>query len=115
MTPDQNKTLVRRYYEEVFNSGDISRLKDFVSPDYTEIYNQKADTVGIDGARTHVLGVRNTYPDIHLKINRQIAEGGWVLSEVHMQGTHTGEWLGIKPTGKMVKITAINMDKIIDE
>ena len=94
MTPDQNKALVRRYYEEVFNSGDISQLMDFVSPDYTEIYNQKVDTVGIDGARAHVLGVRNTYPDIRLKVNRQIAEGDLVVSEVHMQGlTPASGWI----------------------
>ncbi len=114
MTLDQNKTLVRRYYEDVFNSGDISRLEDFVSPDYTEIYNQKVDTVGIDGAREHILGVRKTYPDIQLKVNRQIAEGDWVVTEVHMQGTQLGDWLGIHPTGKRISVTAVNMDKVLD-
>lgn len=110
----QNKVLVRRYYEEVFNTGDVSRLPDFISPDYTKIFNSESKLLGIEGAKEHILGVRNTYPDIHLKVNRQIAEGDWVVSEVHMQGTHSGTWLGMKPTGKMVKITAVNMDKILD-
>ena len=58
--------------------------------------------------------MRSTYPDIRPKVNLQVAEGDWVVSEVHMQGTHTGKWLGMTPTGKMVKITAVNVDKIID-
>ena len=31
-----------------------------------------------------------------------------------MRGTHTGLWMGIKPTGKRIEVTGVNIDKIID-
>lgn len=30
------------------------------------------------------------------------------------RGTHTGSWLGMKPTGKSVAFTGVNINKIVD-
>ena len=75
MSIEDNKRLVRRYLEEVVNTGNVEALPQFLSPDYVEIYNHVRHAVGLDGARQHVLGVRETYPDLHLMVERQIAEG----------------------------------------
>jgi predicted ester cyclase len=61
----------------------------------------------------HVLGVRATYPDLHLTIERQIAEGEWVVTQITARGTHRGEWLGIAPTGLPVVITGVNVDRVV--
>ena len=60
-----------------------------------------------------MLGVRQTYPDLHLTIDRQVAEGDWVVTQVTARGTHRGSWLGMKPTGKAVEITAVNVDRVV--
>jgi predicted ester cyclase len=59
-------------------------------------------------------GVRSTYPDLRLTVEQQIAEGEWVVSRVTMRGTHKGEWLGIRPTGKPIRVTAVNIDRVVD-
>lgn len=109
---DENKILVKQYYEEVVNTGDVRRVPDFISPDYVEVYENERFRLGIEGAKDHINGVRRVYSGLHLTIERQIAEGDWVVSVVTARGTHTGEWIGIKPTGKAVLFTSVNVDRV---
>ncbi len=114
MSETNNKQLVRRYYEEVVNTGDVAPIPNFIAPEYAEVYNNKRYSVGLKGAEDHILGVRRTYPDLHLTIDRQIAEGEWVATCVTMRGTHRGEWRGIKPTEKTIEVTAVNVDRVVN-
>ena len=68
----------------------------------------------MEGAIEHIKGVRNTYPDLKLVIEKQICEGEWVVTSYTMTGTHKGEWLGITPTNKKLTITGVNVDRIIN-
>ena len=104
MTSDQNKLVVRRYIEEVINTGNVDRIAEFVSAEYVEVYRGIRSPVGVDGARKHVLDVRQTYPDLHLTIDRQIAEGDWVVTQVTARGTHRGSWLGM---GRILRALAV--------
>lgn len=113
MSAEENKLLVRRYYEEVVNTGDVDRLDEFISPDYEEVYNNVRYASGLEGARQHVLGVRNTYPDLRLTVEQQIAEGEWVATRVTMRGSHRGVWLGMRPTGRTVEMTGVNVDRVV--
>ena len=107
------KTLVRRYYEEVVSTGAVHRVPEFVSTAYSEVYNNVTYPVGIDGAKEHILGVRRTYPDLQVTVEHQIAEGEWVVSRVTARGTHEGVWLGMRPTGKMLEMTGVNVDRVV--
>ena len=109
-----NKRIVRRFYDEIVNTGDVSRISEIVSDDYTEVMDGKRYPVGVQGAASHVLGVRNTYPDLHLTIDRQISEGEWVATCITARGTHKGEWIGIAPTGRQVVFTGVNVDRVVD-
>ena len=113
MSAEKNKNIVRRYYEEVGNTGNIDRIEEFISEDYTEVFNGIKHQVGIEGAKAHIIGVRQTYPDLHITIERQIAEDEWVVSCITARGTHLGTWLGMKPTGKKVTITGVNVDRVV--
>lgn len=114
MSADANKRLVRRYYEEIVNTGDVARLEEFIAPAYAEVYGNTRHKVGLEGAREHVLGVRRTYPDLHLTVEQQIAEGEWVVTRVTARGTHEGVWLGMRPTGARLEITAVNIDRVVE-
>jgi predicted ester cyclase len=108
-----NKALVRRYYEEVVSTGAENAVPEFIAPDYVEVHDNRRFAMGLEGAREHIRGVRRTYPDLRLTVEQQIAEGDWVVSRVTMRGTHRGEWQGIKPTGKTVVVTAVNVDRVV--
>jgi len=109
-----NKRIVKEYIEKVINTGNVELIPQFVSSDYVEIYNNKKYPIGIEGAKEHLTGVRNTYPDLKLSIDLQIEEGELVATCYTMRGTHSGEWMGIKPTGRRIKVTGVNIDRIID-
>lgn len=113
MSPEKNKALVRRFYEEVVNTGNIDLLTSLVAPDYCEDLDGTKHVVGIEGAKAHIVGVRQTYPDLHIVIDQQIAEGEWVVSCITAKGTHKGTWLGMKPTGKPVVFTGVNVDRVV--
>jgi predicted ester cyclase len=113
MPIDQNKLLVRSDYEEVASTGNVDRIAEFIAPGYTEIHRNVRHPIGLEGARQHVLGVRRTYPDLRITVEQQIAEGHWVVSRVTARGTHRGEWLGMRPTGKHLEFTAVNIDRIV--
>jgi predicted ester cyclase len=110
---DEIKLLVRRFYEEVVSTGDVDRLAEFISPAYVEVHDNVRHPVGLEGAREHVLGVRRTYPDFHLTVEQQIAEGEWVATRVTARGTHEGPWLGMRPTGERLEMTAVNIDRVV--
>lgn len=112
MAVKDNKKLIRKYIEEVINTGNINEIEKFISPNYAEILEGKRYLVGIEGAKEHLVGVRQTYPDLKLTVDQQIAEGDWVATCITARGTHKGSWLGIKPTGKQVSFTGVNIEKV---
>lgn len=114
MSGDDNKALVRRYYEQVVNTGKVDDIDRFIASDYVEVHDNRRYPLGLEGAREHVLGVRRVYPDLHLTVERQIAEGEWVVTCITMRGTHQGEWIGITPTGRALEVTAVNVDRVRD-
>jgi predicted ester cyclase len=114
MGTNDNKLLVRRYIDEVINTGNVDEIEEFISPEYTEVYEGRRYALGIAGAKEHILGVRQTYPDLTLTVGQQIAEGEWVATVITARGTHQGIWLGIKPTGKVLTYSGVNLDRIID-
>ncbi|MCA8974502.1 MAG: ester cyclase [Planctomycetes bacterium] len=113
MSLANNKNLLRRYYEEVVSTGAVEMLPQYVAPDYVEVHGNTRHAIGLDGAKQHILGVLRTYPDLRLTVEQQIAEGDWVVSRVTMRGTHRGEWLGMKPTGRSIEVTAVNIDRVV--
>ncbi len=114
MDTDANKLLVRRFYEEVVNTGAVELVEFFVSPGCVETDGRERVESGIEGMAAHVRGVREVYPDLQVTIERQIAEGEWVVSVITARGTHRGEWLGMKPTGKSLVFTGVNVDRVVD-
>jgi len=114
MSIEQNKLVVRRFLEEVVNTGDVARLAEFISPDCNESNDPTGRSTGLKSMRAHVLGVRATYPDLRVSVVQQIAEGEWVATRVVGQGTHGGEWMGIAPTHKRVTISGVNLDRVVD-
>jgi predicted ester cyclase len=111
---EENKELVRRFYEEILNTGKVDKIADFISSECAEVSGKIRVAGGVEGMARHVLGVRDTYPDLHLTIERQIAEGDLVVTQITARGTHRGSWLGMKPTGRLLEFTGVNVDRVVD-
>jgi predicted ester cyclase len=112
MEKRDNKTIIRQYVERIENTGDVSHIREFISEDYSEIYEGERYPIGIQGAIDHVLGVRRVFPDLNLTIENLISEGEWVVTIYSVTGTFKDEWFGMKPTGKPITFTGVNVDRI---
>ena len=109
-----NKKIIRRYIDEIENTGDVSNIQEFISENYVEIYESERYEIGIKGAIDHILGVRRVFPDLKLTIENQISEGEWVVTVYSVTGTFKDEWFEMKPTGKTISFTGVNVDRIKD-
>ena len=114
MSLEENKKIIRDYIEKVINTGNIEGIDKYISEDYTEIFEDKKYLLGIEGAKEHIRGVRATYFNLHLRIDNQIAENEYVATCITATGIHNGKWMDIKPTGKPVTFTGINIDKVVN-
>ncbi len=108
----ENKLIIRRFVEEIENTGDVSNIREFISEDYVEVYEGERHDIGIKGAIDHVLGVRHVFPDLKLTIKNQISEGDWVVTVYSATGTFRNEWFDMKPTGKSITFTGVNVDQV---
>lgn len=108
------KERIKYFYEVITSNRLIDEVSEYVSDDCIIRLGEKIIPVGIDGMKQHLIEVKKTYPDLKMTIIRQYCDGAYVISEFVMEGTHQGEWLGLKPTGKAISITGVNIDKVVD-
>ncbi|HEX5502377.1 MAG TPA: ester cyclase [Thermomicrobiales bacterium] len=109
----RNKALVRRAVEEVYNQGQLAVVDELVAGDFV-IHSSSADIRGPEGTKQYVAALRAAFPDLHITIEDQFAEGDRVATRWTARGTHTGAFEGLPPTGKQVRVTAIDIDRIAD-
>jgi steroid delta-isomerase-like uncharacterized protein len=103
MSTEQNKALIRRLMEEVFNQGDTSLVDELFAPDFVE-HEELPPGIphGIEAVKTLPTVFRNAFPDFQITIDDVIAEGEKVVARSTWSGTHRGEFMGIPPSGKSV-------------
>ena len=109
---EANKAQVRRVIEEVYNRGDLDAVDDLASRDLV-IHAPSEEIRGREGAKRYVAALRTGFPDLHLTIEDQIAEGDMVVTRWTARGTHTGEFQGIPATGRQVRVAGTDIDHII--
>ena len=110
-----NEQLARRYFEEVWNRGDVAVLDELLAPDYVNHTPSTPDPPpGPDGLKPIVLAMRRAFPDLHYEIKDVIATADAVVVRVVMTGTHRGDLFGLAPTGCRVEVDQINIEHIRD-
>jgi steroid delta-isomerase-like uncharacterized protein len=110
---ERNKAQVRRVIEEIYNRGDLAAVDELASSDLV-IHASSQDIRGRDGAKQYVAALRAGFPDLHLTVEDQVAEGDMVVTRWTASGTHTGAFQGIPATGKAIRVTGTDIDRIID-
>lgn len=111
MSTEQNKALDRKW-AELIAAKDLAGAMALVSPDFVD-HNLAAAGMptGIEGLRTFFAMQIAAFPDMHVTILEQIAEGDKVVHRISVEATHLGPLMGIPPTGKRVKFTLIDINR----
>jgi predicted ester cyclase len=95
---EANKALDRRFVDEVLNNGQLEVIDEL-------------RTVDTKGARHRIQMFRTAFPDLHVTVETQVAEGDWVVTRCVFHGTHLGNLMGLSPTGKKVAFDVIVMNR----
>lgn len=104
--------MLRRFVEEGFNRGDTSVVDEVVAEDF--VYHDPSLPSGREGVKQVMQMFRSAFPDGRLTIESLIAEGDRVVARHTFTGTHDGEFMGVAPTGRTVRIQEIDIGRIED-
>lgn len=111
MSTEDNKTNVRRFIEEGWNQGNTAVFDELFAADYLG-HDPNGPLHGPEGFKQYFATYRSAFPDTHLTIEDQIAEGDKVVTRWTATGTHQGPLMGIVPSGKHVTITGITITRV---
>ena len=109
-----NKEIIQYFYEVVVSENLLNELPQYISKDCVQKVGGNEMLIGIDGMRQHLEAVKKTYPDYTMEIIRQFEDGETVISEFIMRGTHKGKFIGIVPTNKVIEMTGVDIDKVVN-
>jgi len=109
---EDNRTIVRRFIEETINQGRMDVAVQFVWEDVLEQVPFPGQGPGLEGLKDVLRGMRAAFPDLHFFVEEQIAEGDKVLTRFEWTGTHRGEFLGVPPTGRSVRVWGMVIDRL---
>jgi len=113
MSTEANKALVRRYYNEVVNERKLAVIDELFAPGFTARASNYPP-VGLDQFRQALGMSHNSFPDLKITVEDQIAEGDKVVTRWTARATHKGSFIGIEPTGKTLTLTAIHIHRVAD-
>jgi steroid delta-isomerase-like uncharacterized protein len=116
-TAQTNETLMRRFYEEILNKGNLAVADALVASRFVEhipLPFPGQPTIGPEAIKWLVTRFRTVFPDLHATIEDLLAVDDKVAVRVTWTGTHEGQILGVHPTGKRVKVTGFDMVRIED-
>lgn len=112
---ENNKALVRRFFEEVYNRGNLDKADDLLSPDYVDHGVPPGKYAGREGLKRSVAKQRAASSDLHFHIEEQIAEGDKVVTRLIGSGTHDRErFMGLAPTGARITMENIIISRVVE-
>ena len=104
---------MRHVIDEAFNKGNLAIIDEVYSSNYVGL-DFDSGVRGPEGFKLMVSMARAGFPDIHVTIGEQIAEGDKVVTRWTAKGTHRGDLWGFPPTGRRVEFTGIGITRVVD-
>lgn len=100
MNIQENKELVRRHVEEIWNRHNLEKVGEFVGGDL------------LGEGTEHIQQFLTAFPDVHVTIDDLIAEGDKVVARLRVSATNTGPFAGQPPTGKKIQFGSFRIFRI---
>ena len=118
LSPSQSeyKALIERFYDAVFNLPNLTEVRNLIISDYIDHNPIDPKSVsGIDGLKHTAKLLRTGFPDLNIRVKDSIVGRDRIVARIRVRGTHQGEFMGVKPTGKQIDISAIEIYGIAGE
>ena len=112
MSTEENKAIVRRMTEEVYNQGTIERIDHFFAASYVHHDPASPHVRDRDGLKEVLRAFHTGCPDLHITIDELLAEGDTVTKRWTYHATHTGDLSGMLPTGKRIMMSGLELFRL---
>jgi steroid delta-isomerase-like uncharacterized protein len=112
---EQYETLIHRWFEEVWNQGRSEVIDEmFASAGIAHgLTDQQGNELrGPEGYKPFFESFRKAFPDIRVIVEDTVSEGDKVAARCRVEGTHSGEGLGVAPTGNRVAFTGMTIIRV---
>lgn len=113
---DENKRLADRFHMDIFQAGRLEVADEILSPDFmihAPGYPPEWSR-GTEGTKQLATAIIEGIPDRRITHDETIAEGDKVMIRWTMTGTHSGELMGVPPTGRPIEVTGFDLFRIED-
>lgn len=114
MSDQPSKTVVRRYYDEVFNQRRVDLVDELATEKYVEHDPFPGQGDGRADLKARVGAILDAFNPVRFTLEDMVAEGDRVVVRWTQKGTHSGNFMGIPPTGKQYTIAGIDIHGIRD-
>ena len=114
---EENKALMRRWFEEVWNKGRAEAIPEMFADEGIAhgLSDDPASPLrGPAGFLPFHAQFREAFPNIEVVVEDPIAEGDRVATRCSVRGKHAGDSLGFAATGSPVEFTGITITRIKD-
>ena len=111
---EENKALLRRWFDEVWNQGRAEAIDELFAADGIA-YGLSDDENPMKGPadfKPFHMTFRGAFPDTTVEIEQMMAEGDLVAAVCNVRGNHRGDHLGIAATNVPVDFTGISVVRI---
>jgi len=109
----ENKAIVRRLYEEVWNQRKLEVVNELISPSHAlQAPNIFGSSIGPEAYKRQVSRFLKGYPDLRWSIEGTIAEEDKVVACWTISGTHQGDFMGVPATNKKVSVDGMTIHHI---
>ena len=110
---EENKALTRRWFEDLFNEGNLSVADEIVAQNHVAHDPVLTDLPTGPEADNQIVNIyRGAFPDANITTEDQIAEGDKVATRWTGRGTHQGEFMGVDPTDNRVELSGMTINRI---
>lgn len=108
-----NERLITRYFEDVWNNGCLDVLDEIIAVDYINHSPGAPNPLpGPIGLKPIVAGIRKAFPDLNYVIENMVISESQVAVHTTMYGTHMGDFFGLAPTNKKIKVYQMQIERI---
>jgi predicted ester cyclase len=111
-TQENNKALVRRFFEEVWNKGNVAVVDEILAPVFVDRSLLPGQMPSREGYKRSITEFRAAFSFADLTIEYQIAEGDMVATKFSTRCIHQGEFLGVPPSGERGTYSSIRIHRI---
>ena len=115
MAEAENIALYRRLIEEGVGIGNLDLLDELLHPDITLPTVDSFGAPTIEGLKQINAAFRAGAPDLRATIDEIYATGDWVAARLTWTGTHSGELLGMAPTGRRFSVAEFEIVRCSEE